>query len=30
VRIEEEEPALAVSPVHDVLADKVLEELGLA
>ena len=30
VRIEEKEPALAVSPVYDVLADEVLEELRLA
>jgi hypothetical protein len=27
VRIEEEEPALALPPFHDVLADEVLEEL---
>jgi hypothetical protein len=30
VRIKEEEPALAISPVSDVLADEMLEELRLA
>ena len=28
--IKEEKPALALSPVHDVLADEVLDELRLA